>query len=106
MIIILYYRRQVGYDASVDIYLTAKTIHDHRPGVWTSPANILALYRAVEVFLARQNNKNSGELSEHLSMLSVCCSFEPFFRRQTNTRGQRGQERHCRDSKVKTVLEF
>ena len=80
-IIIVIIRRQVGYDASVDIYLTAKTIHDHRPGVWTSPANILALYRAVEVFLARlSNNKNSGELAGCQSCLS-CCSFKVFFRR-------------------------
>ena len=76
MIIFFYIRRQVGYDASVDIYLTAKTIHDHRPGVWTSPANILALYRAVEVFLARlSNNKSSGELDASLVFLVAHLKF-------------------------------
>ena len=50
--------RQVQYDASVDIYLTSKTIHDARPGVWSSPENILALYKAVEVFVGQKQNQN------------------------------------------------
>ena len=48
------------YDASVDIYLSSKTIHDARPGVWTSPDNILALYKAVEMFVGQKHNQ-AGE---------------------------------------------
>jgi len=50
--------RQVSHDASVDIYLTCKTLHDARPGVWTSPDNILALYKAVELFLSSHQKQN------------------------------------------------
>ena len=53
--------RQVHYDHSVDIYLTAKTIHNCRPGVWTRPDHILALYKAVELFISGNTKKTSGE---------------------------------------------
>ena len=42
--------RQVHSDQAVDIYLTAKTIHNYRPGVWNSPQNILLLYKAIEFY--------------------------------------------------------
>ena len=40
--------RQLNSDRSIDIYIVAKTIHQARPGVWTSPKIILNLYKAVE----------------------------------------------------------
>jgi len=43
--------RQVHYDHSVDIYLTAKTIHNCRPGIWHAPESILYLYKAVESYV-------------------------------------------------------
>lgn len=49
--------RQVHYDHSVDIYLTAKTIHNCRPGVWTRPDHILALYKSVEFFVSQVSSE-------------------------------------------------
>lgn len=50
----------MSYDGSLDVHLTAKTIHESRPGVWSSPANILALYTATELFLNSDNNRSKG----------------------------------------------
>ena len=67
----------MSYDASVDIYLTCRTIHDARydndndndnvndndndarPGVWSSPDNILALYKAVQSFISQHSQKQN-----------------------------------------------
>ena len=53
--------RQVSYDASVDIYLTCRTIHDARPGVWSSPDNILALYKAVQTFISKHIGQKKNQ---------------------------------------------
>eukprot|EP00090_Calanus_glacialis_P013507 TRINITY_DN22191_c0_g1_i1.p1 TRINITY_DN22191_c0_g1~~TRINITY_DN22191_c0_g1_i1.p1 ORF type:complete len:1215 (-),score=130.86 TRINITY_DN22191_c0_g1_i1:761-4405(-) len=47
--------RQVHYDHSVDIYLTAKTIHNSRPGIWNAPESILYLYKAIELYSSSIN---------------------------------------------------
>ena len=47
----------MSYDASVDVYLTTKTIHEARPGVWPHPDTVLALYKAVELFLQQAGPK-------------------------------------------------
>ena len=61
--------RQVSYDASVDIYLPCRTIHDARPGVWSSPDNILALYKAVQTFISQHTGghkqSQNGKLREN-----------------------------------------
>lgn len=46
--------RQLHSDRSVDIYSTAKTIHNARPGVWLRPEHVLQLYRAVEALVGRE----------------------------------------------------
>ena len=35
------------------------TIHDNRPGVWSSPDNILALYKAVQSFISQHSQKQN-----------------------------------------------
>jgi len=55
--------RQLHYDRSVDIYSTAKTIHNARPGVWRTPEHILQLYRSVEA-LVSSNGRQQPEGKE------------------------------------------
>ena len=40
------------------------TIHDARPGVWSSPDNILALYKAVQTFIS-QHSQKQNQNGEH-----------------------------------------
>ena len=63
--------RQVSYDASVDIYLTCRTIHDARPGVWLAPDNILALYKAVQTFISQHPHKQNQHGNTDLNILIV-----------------------------------
>ena len=56
--------RQLQSDRSVDIYSTAKTIHNARPGVWLRPEHIMNLYKAVESLVSsasRQQPEGSEE---------------------------------------------
>ena len=61
--------RQVSYDASVDIYLTCRTIHDARPGVWSSPDNILALYKAVQTFISQHTTQKHNQNGESQNLV-------------------------------------
>ena len=91
--------RQVVYDASLDVYLTSKTIHNARPGVWTSPENILALYKAVELFVGQRQNLN-GKERWHLNWTKA--SKSEAFRVKNNSRWKRGRSRYHWDAKIKT----
>ena len=40
--------RQMDCESHVDVYYWFKTVHNHRPGVWVSPDNILFVYKVME----------------------------------------------------------
>jgi receptor-type tyrosine-protein phosphatase gamma len=58
--------RQLHYDRSVDIYSTAKTIHNARPGVWKTPDHILHLYRGVEALVSSAGRQQPEGREERL----------------------------------------
>lgn len=47
--------RQLRNDDCVDIYTTAKSVHNHRPGVWTKPEDIFYLYKVIEAQVSKKH---------------------------------------------------
>lgn len=41
---------QLEYDKSANIYMYTKLYHNKRPGIWSTPENILLIYRILSLF--------------------------------------------------------